>query len=113
LKRLPQSADSSTVKTGELAMKVDLTNLAASQIAVDRGANKVSSSGPTGAQAATEDRISFHSGSLSVQSLTSQAMNTPPIRQDKVAELSQSVANGSYQPDAGSIAGGIIEHDQH
>ena len=94
-------------------MKIDLTSLAASQIPVDRGANKVSSGSVSGAQAPTEDRISFHSGSLSVQSLTSQAMNSPAIRQDKVDQLSHSVANGTYQPDAGSIAGGIIEHDQH
>jgi flagellar biosynthesis anti-sigma factor FlgM len=94
-------------------MKVDLTSLAASQIPVDRGTNKVASGSVSGAQAPTEDRISFHSGSLSVQSLTSQAMSSPAIRQDKVAELSHSVASGTYQPDAGSIAGGIIEHEQH
>jgi flagellar biosynthesis anti-sigma factor FlgM len=94
-------------------MKVDLNSLAASQIPADRGAKQVSNGSLTGTQAPTEDRISFHSGSLSVQSLTSQAMNTPPIRQNMVAELSHSVANGTYQPDAGSIAGGIIEHDQH
>jgi flagellar biosynthesis anti-sigma factor FlgM len=100
------------VKTGEIAMKVDLTSLAASQIPVDRGANKVSNGSVNGTQAPTEDRISFHSGSLSVQSLTSQALNSPPIRQEKVAELSQSVANGTYKPDAGSTAGAMIEHDQ-
>ncbi|MGD0938445.1 MAG: flagellar biosynthesis anti-sigma factor FlgM [Terracidiphilus sp.] len=94
-------------------MKVDLTSLVASQIPVDRGANKVSSGSVSGAQLSTEDRISFHSGTLSVQSLTSQAMSTPPIRQDKVDELSSSVANGTYKTDAGSIASGMIEHDQH
>jgi len=92
-------------------MKVDLTSLAASQIPVDRGANKVSSGNLSGTQA-TEDRISFHSGGLSVQSLTSQALNTPAVRQDKVNDLSQAVANGTYQADAGSTASGMIEHDR-
>ena len=93
-------------------MKVDLSSLAASQISVDRGANKVSNGNLTGTQAATEDRISFHSGGMSVQSLTSQALNSPPIRQDKVDVLSHAVANGTYQADAASTASGMIEHDQ-
>ena len=94
-------------------MKVDLNSLAASQIALERGAKQVSNGSLNGTQAATEDRISIHSDSLSVKSLTSQALNSPAIRQDKVDQLSHSVANGTYQPDAGSIAGGIIENDQH
>jgi flagellar biosynthesis anti-sigma factor FlgM len=94
-------------------MKVDLTSLAANQIPVDRGANKVSSGSVSGAQVPTEDRISFHSGSLSVQSLTSQALSSPAIRQNKVDQLSHAVANGTYQSDAGTTASGIIEHEQH
>lgn len=94
-------------------MKVDLSNLAASQIPTDRGAKQVSSGSLNSAQATTEDRISFHSGTLSVQSLTSQALNSPSIRQDKVNALSQSVSTGAYKPDANSTAGAMIEHDQH
>ena len=92
-------------------MKVDLNSLAASQIPVDRGAKQVSNGNLTGTQA-PEDRISFHSGSLSVQSLTNQALNSPQIRQDKVDALRQSVTSGTYKPDASSTAGAMIEHDQ-
>jgi flagellar biosynthesis anti-sigma factor FlgM len=92
-------------------MKVDLTSLTASQIALDRGTKQVSTGSPTSTQAAPEDRISIHSDSLSVHSLTSQALNTPSIRQDKVDALRQSVTSGAYQPDANSTAGAIIEHD--
>ncbi len=94
-------------------MKVDLNTLAASQLAVDQGAKQVSNGRLTGNQATTEDRISFHSGSLSVESLTSQALNSPQIREDKVSALHQSVTSGAYQPDASSTAGAMIEHDQH
>ncbi len=94
-------------------MKVDLNSLAASQIAVDRGAKQVSNGRLTGTQGATEDKISIHSDSLSVQSLTSQALNSPQIREDKVSTLQQSVTSGAYQPDANGIAGAMIEHDQH
>ena len=94
-------------------MKVDLNSLAASQIAVDRGAKQVSNGSLTSTQATTDDRISFHSDSLSVQSLTSQALNTPSVRQDKVDALRQSVTSGAYQPDATSTAGAMIEHEQH
>jgi flagellar biosynthesis anti-sigma factor FlgM len=91
-------------------MKVDLNSLTASQIALDRGTKQVSSGSP-GTQAATEDRISFHSDSLSVQSLTSQAMNTPSIRQDKVDALSQSVTSGTYKPEASKTADAMIEQE--
>jgi anti-sigma28 factor (negative regulator of flagellin synthesis) len=41
--------------------------------------------------------------------LTSQALNTPEIRQDKVDTLSQSVNSGAYQLDATAIAGAMID----
>jgi flagellar biosynthesis anti-sigma factor FlgM len=62
-----------------------------------------------GATGATQDRTTFHSDSLSVQSLTSQALSSPEIRQGKVETLSQSVNSGSYQIDANGIAGAIID----
>ena len=92
-------------------MKVDLTSLAASQIALERGAKQVTNGGPAGTQAAPEDRISIHSDSLSVQSLTSQALNSPSIRQDKVDALRQSVTSGTYKPEASKTADAMIEHD--
>ena len=92
-------------------MKVDLNSLAASQIALDRGAKQVANSGQTSTPAATEDRISIHSDSLSVQSLATQALNSPSIRQDKVDALRQSVTSGTYKPEASKTADAMIEHD--
>jgi flagellar biosynthesis anti-sigma factor FlgM len=93
-------------------MKIDLNSLEASQLSVDREAKQVSNGRLAGTQAATEDQVSFHSDSLSVQSLTSQALSLPQIRQDKVDALRQSVTSGAYQPDASKTAGAIIEDNE-
>ncbi len=61
----------------------------------------------TGATGATEDWTSFQSDSTSVQSLTSQALNFPEVRQDTVDTLRQSVESGQYPIDATKIATAI------
>jgi flagellar biosynthesis anti-sigma factor FlgM len=111
LKRFYESADSSTVETGEVAMKIEVNSPAASQLPPDRVAKQVSNSGLAGTQSGTDDRTTFHSDSTSVQSLTTQALNFPEIRQDKVDALSQSVKSGEYQLDATKIAGSIVESE--
>ncbi len=55
---------------------------------------------------------SFHSDSASVQLLTSQALNSPEIRQGTVDALRQSVSSGQYQVDATNIAGAIATSGQ-
>ena len=89
-------------------MKIDLNSPAASQLSVDRGTKQVSNGSLAGTQATTEDQISFRSDNLSVQSLTSQALKTPAIRQDKVDTLHQSVTSGTYQVDANKTASAMI-----
>jgi flagellar biosynthesis anti-sigma factor FlgM len=105
---LLESADSSTVETGEVAMKIDVNSPAVNQLPVDRGPKQVLNGGVAGSQDATEDRTTLRTDSLSVQSLTSQALNTPAVRQDKVQALRQSVNSGEYQVDATKIADAII-----
>jgi flagellar biosynthesis anti-sigma factor FlgM len=90
-------------------MKVELNSPSASLLPADRGVKPVSTSDTTATQSAAQDRTTFHSDSLSVQSLTSRALNSPEIRQDKVDTLSQSVNSGAYQLDATKIAGAIID----
>ncbi|MGA2671860.1 MAG: flagellar biosynthesis anti-sigma factor FlgM [Terracidiphilus sp.] len=90
-------------------MKIEANSPAAVQLPVDRLAKQVSSSSLSSTQSATEDRITFHSDSTSVQALASHAMNSPEIRQDKVDSLRQSVSSGSYQVDATKIAGALVE----
>jgi flagellar biosynthesis anti-sigma factor FlgM len=89
-------------------MKIDGINSAAAQLLVDNVAARVSTSEPATTQAAAQDWTSFHSDSTSVQSLTSQALNSPEIRQGTVDALRESVSSGQYQLDATKIAAAII-----
>jgi flagellar biosynthesis anti-sigma factor FlgM len=111
LKSFPGSADSSTVETGEGAMKIETNSPAAIQLPADRSAKQVSNNGLAGTQGATEDRTTFHTESTSIQALTSQAMNSPEVRQGKVDALRQSVSSGAYQVDATKTAGAMIENN--
>jgi flagellar biosynthesis anti-sigma factor FlgM len=92
-------------------MKIDLNNSLANLLPPDKGVKQVSTSDTAATQSATQDRTTFHSDSLSVQSLTSQALNTPEVRQDKVDALSQSVNSGTYKLDATKTAGAIIDNN--
>ena len=89
-------------------MKIDGINPAATQLPVDNVAARVSTSGPATTQAAAQDWTSFHSDSSSVQSLTSQALNSPEVRQGTVDALRQTVNSGQYQLDPAKIAAAII-----
>jgi flagellar biosynthesis anti-sigma factor FlgM len=92
-------------------MKIDLNNSLASLLPPEKGVKQVSTSDTAATQSATQDRTTFYSDSLSVQSLTSQALNTPKVRQDKVDALSQSVNSGTYELDATKIADAIIDNN--
>jgi flagellar biosynthesis anti-sigma factor FlgM len=89
-------------------MKIDVNSLGLSQLAADRSPKQVSNGSLAGVQSATEDRTTLHSDSASVQALTSQAMKTPEVRQDKVDALSQSVKSGEYMADPSETAGAIL-----
>jgi flagellar biosynthesis anti-sigma factor FlgM len=89
-------------------MKIEANSPAVSQLTANRGPRQVSTGGQSDIQGATEDRTTFHSDPTSVQSLTSQALNSPEIRQNKVDALRQSVGNGEYQIDPTKIAEAFI-----
>jgi anti-sigma28 factor (negative regulator of flagellin synthesis) len=76
-------------------MQIELNNSLASLLRTDQSVKQVSTSDTAatqGATGATQDRTTFHSDSLSVQSLTSQALSSPEIRQGKVETLNPSIA---------------------
>jgi len=91
-------------------MRIDLTNAAASQLANDSTAQAVNgqNSSPSAPQPA-EDRTTLTSDPASVSQLVSTAMQTPEIRQDKVAALQQAIGSGQYQLDPASIAASMLE----
>lgn len=92
-------------------MKIDLNSPAASLLPVDQSPKQISNSGSASVQGATQDRTTLQTGSHSVQALTSQALNSPEIRQDKVDALRQSVSSGNYHADATETAGAIIDSE--
>jgi flagellar biosynthesis anti-sigma factor FlgM len=93
-------------------MRIDLYNSTASQLNNDSDAKQVKSQ-DLAVTDATEsgDRTTLTSGSVSVSSLVSQAMNSPEVRQDKVESLQQAVQSGKYQLEPENIAGAMI--DEH
>lgn len=100
-------------------MNIEGIGPAPPQLPVDNVPARVSNDGPSavqapqaplatqGAQAATQDSTSFHSDSAAVQTLTSQVLNSPEVRQGTVDALRQSVNSGQYQLDANKIAAAI------
>jgi negative regulator of flagellin synthesis FlgM len=93
-------------------MRIDLTNSAASQIANEPGSPSVNGQSPvTPETSGTEDRTSFTSDQASVSALVSTAMQSPEIRQDKVAALQQAIGSGQYELDPEKIAASMI--DEH
>jgi flagellar biosynthesis anti-sigma factor FlgM len=89
-------------------MKIEVNSATVNQLPVDREPKQVANGSVNGFQGATEDRTTLRTDSLSVQSLTSQALTTPAVRQDKVEALRQSINSGSYQVDPTKIADAII-----
>jgi negative regulator of flagellin synthesis FlgM len=93
-------------------MRVDLTQSAASQIASEPNTKNVGArNSATTGLSGEEDRTTFSSDSSSVSSLVSSAMNSPEIREDKVASLRQAIDSGQYRLDPNAIASSMI--DEH
>jgi negative regulator of flagellin synthesis FlgM len=93
-------------------MRIDLFNTAASQVAGQPNPKQVKSqSGPTSDVSEGGDRTTLTSGSGSIDSLVSTAMNSPEIRQDKVESLQSAISSGQYKIDPEQIAGAMI--DEH
>ena len=90
-------------------MKIEVNSPTVSLPSVDRSAKKVPTSAVVGAQDATQDRTTFHTDTLSVQSLTTQALNSPEVRQDRVDALRQAVKSGEYKVDSTKTADAIID----
>ena len=92
-------------------MKIEANSPPVIQLPVDRGAKQVLNNSLAGTQGPMEDRTTFHTDSTSVQALTSQAMNSPEVRQDKVDSLRQAVSSGTYQVDATKTAEAMIKSE--
>ena len=91
-------------------MRIDLTNSAASQISSDPASQKIAAQkNASSNQVDTGDRTTLSSDTASVSSLVSTALSSPPIRQDMVNALRQSVNNGTYEVNPSKIAASIVD----
>ena len=90
-------------------MRINLNGAATSQIDTERKTSKVA--GGQGHLLSTEDKTTLSVDTTAINSLSSQALQMPAIRQEKVAALGQSVSNGTYQIDPGKIADSILDEN--
>ena len=91
-------------------MRIELNNTAANQIANESTPKQVSGAkhGHDAGQVQVEDTATLSTDSVSIRSLTTQAMQTPEIRPDKVDALQQAISSGNYKLDPMQIAGSIL-----
>jgi flagellar biosynthesis anti-sigma factor FlgM len=91
-------------------MRIDLTNSGASQIGGESDMQKVDSRNvESGNAPGSEDRATLSSDKASVESLVNVAMNSPEVRQDKVASLQQAINSGQYNLDPAAIAASMLD----
>jgi flagellar biosynthesis anti-sigma factor FlgM len=95
-------------------MRIDLFNSAASELAGELNTQSANTGKPPAVSTnptpgPTEDRTTLASGSAAVDSLVSQAMNSPEVRQDLVLNLQQAIQSGQYKLEPDQIAGAMID----
>ena len=89
-------------------MRIELNNAAANQIANESTPKQISGDKLRHDAGQVEDTATLSTDSVSISSLTTQAMQTPEIRQDKVDALRQAISSGNYKLDPAQIAGSIL-----
>jgi len=91
-------------------MRVDLFSSMGAELASELKASQAAAQNQSeGVSGSSEDRTTLTTGSNSVDALVSQALQSPEIRQDKVASLSQAINSGQYQLDPTAIAASMID----
>jgi len=90
-------------------MRVNLSGLVAGQIAAEKDTKKVSSDNRVIDLGASQDRTTLSSDTVAVSSLASQAMETAPIRQDRVDSLRQAIDKGQYKLEPDKIADAMLQ----
>ena len=91
-------------------MRIDLNNILMNGIEREGETRKARGKSPNAPN--VEDKTSLSLDTLSVSSLTTQAMESPSVRQDRVEALRQQVQNGEYNLDANKIAQAILQQNK-
>jgi len=91
-------------------MRIDLNNILMNGVEREGETRKARGKSPNAPN--VEDKTSLSSDTLGVSSLTTQAMEAPSVRQDRVEALRQQVQNGEYNLDANKIAQAILQQNK-
>ena len=77
----------------------------------DKGAKKAPPASLTSVPGTAQDTATLRTGTLSVQSLTAQALNSPEFRSEKVDALAASVRSGEYKVNASVTIDAIVKNE--
>jgi flagellar biosynthesis anti-sigma factor FlgM len=89
-------------------MRIDLSTLFAGQVSAEKTAGKPSSVVVPGKDHAPEDKATLSADAAAVQSLQSQVLQMPAVRQDVVDGLRDEVRQGNYKVDSNKVADALI-----
>ncbi len=90
-------------------MRVNLSGPVAGQIASEKDSKQVSGENRVTNLSISQDRTTLSSDTVAVSSLASKAMETAPIRQEKVDSLRQAVDSGQYKLEPDKIAEAMLQ----
>jgi negative regulator of flagellin synthesis FlgM len=91
-------------------MRIDLNNILMNGVEREGETRKARGKSPNAPN--VQDKTSLSSDTLSVSSLTNQAMEAPGVRQDRVEALRQQVQNGEYKLEADRTARAILQQNR-
>jgi negative regulator of flagellin synthesis FlgM len=64
------------------------------------------------ATAQTGDHVTLTDSARSMQKIEAAVAKTPVVNADKVAAVKQAISSGTYQIDAGRIAGKLLQYER-
>ncbi len=76
---------------------------------VDKAESNAASS--AGAASSTADQVTLTGSAKAMQKLSEAVANTPVVNTDKVSSVKQSIQNGTYTIDPGSIADKLLQFE--
>ena len=92
-------------------MRVGSFNSTASELASELSSQQVNAQNAAKSEStAQEDRATLSSGSTSVGSLVSKALESPEVRQDKIDNLRQAIEGAQYKVEPDKIAASIVDN---
>ena len=88
-------------------MKIDLSRSTPESFVTPRG-NDHAAASTSQVHGAEEDTTTLSYDRANISTLTSQALSSPDIRQDKVEALRQAISSGQYKAAPGQIAEAML-----